>query len=71
MGDFIAKGGGGQVYHCISRDSEITSRSQGQPLSIKIVCESETQLDQNLLKAFYQELAMMHFVKVFALSFLT
>ena len=42
IGQFIAKGGGGKVYHCNSHNDEITARSLGGPLAIKIVCEDES-----------------------------
>ena len=75
FGDFIAKGGGGKVYHCNSNDQEMTSRAEGRPLAIEIVAENETSFDETRPEAFYQELRMMwvlrdnpHFVMVYGYS---
>ena len=73
--DFVARGGGGDVFTCQASDSDLIQRAGGQQLVVKNLKQSFAIMGSRMKKAFYQELTLMwrfrdqpYFARVYAFS---
>ena len=74
--EFVARGGGGDVYKCRATNSEVIQLAEGQPLVVKTFKNSFAVMTETMKNAFHQELTFMwrfrdqpHFARVYAYSY--
>ena len=75
QGEFITKGGGGEIYYATSLKPELTRRSQNCQLAVKSIAEAIEVMSGRSQIQFFQEVALMwrfrdhaNFIKLFAFS---
>ena len=74
-GEFLAKGGGGQLYKCESIEAELVKKTQNTALILKVYGQSMESMSEDKRYAFLQEISLLwsfrdhpSFIRFFAYS---
>ena len=60
QGNFITKGGGGEIYECVVINQHLLERSRKQKLVVKRIANGVELLSERFRRAFFQELSFMY-----------